>query len=1332
MRRGVGSILLKLGVLVPVVGILVGGISALVSGAFAMLGPLTLASTASVALAGSLTAVALAGTAAFVGFKGVGQAIKDGMDPKRAEQFAESMKKVAPAARPFIKEFIKLKDEFKGIRDAAAQGLFPGLERALSRVAPILPRMRNEFKILGQAAGDAVATIAQKFTSLNFRQNMAEIVGSTPIVVGDLAKAFGNLGQTIAATLAAAAPLTERFTGALRKSTKGLRDSAQAGKESGKLQSFFNRAGDAAAQMGRIIRNVVEGLFDVGKVGGKTGQMLFDVFEKATKGLADYTNKKKNVDGLKKAFDGIGTNVVSIGGLVKELGKAFLRMGANPGIGKTADALKKIVPDIERALNAGVDLGPKIAEFVGEIAKMFTALQESGGLGAVVDIFTAIAKAIRVLLELPFAGGIIKILAIVSALSLLGRVAGFAGKQMGKNFASLGNTVRFLNHPVRELNKRFPVLSGHMQTAQRRVTDLASRMREGIRNSALYDRAQHGLARAHTAVSKRVTALRTTFTQLRHPLQNFSKLFPQTAKSLTSLGVSAGAVLGQLGIGTPKAGAFGRAVSRLTQPVTTAGAALRNLGSKVMPQIQKSLTSFGVSTGAVLGSLGISGPKVGAFGHAMTRLSVPIKAAGAGFKQFGATAGQVMRGVGSDIAGPVKAGFQAMSNAAVTAGRAVGTALAPVSRVAQTVGQAVGRTATTAFNGLSTAATKTGKALGGAAVGIGRFANNNRFAAGAAALAAVQMSGLGGKLKLNNTLMGAAAGLMLGPVGAGFGAIAGFAVDAARSVTSFAGSIKATKTAIGSGNVSLMSETLKQSKADIATLKDEMNLTGIGDGITDFAKGAGQAFKDLFQGNLFSGRSKRKAELEQLVQDTGILERDLKRLNGTNVTLSAAINVGTAMRDITNFKASMKDLGKPISLDIKAPGGVEANTIVANLSGSLQELNANGLRTSAEFKQGTKALGDFLKSAGAGAGAVDILTDTLAGVTPVIDQIPADKKIKISAEDRELLNRLGVDDALIQQLVAEHNVPLGIHDGPLTLGLKAVSKNVQALTKQPFKATLGLTDTGIQKALNTAKTSLKDLTASEWKALVGAQADPALGGTIAKVKGEVQGVDKILALATVGSKRGDMRPVAQVLKEAGIINGKQFNALVGAKKGDMTAVLEVLKDAGVISTKQFNALVGVKPVKSGGGVFGSIAEAFSSIAKGVENLKTYPVAIQINITGIEKIAFLQAAMATVASQKTVTVNVTALTGNAKLAIAGLARTNPVIVQVTALTGNAKLAIAGLARKAPVNIQVKAITGNAKLAIAGCRRAPVNIQVRAITGNAKLAIAGIKGRTVNIR
>src|SRR5690606_28876789 len=86
-NRMIVSSVIKISVLLPIIGAVVAGLSSLVSGLYGLVAALGTASASSVALAGYLGALVQAGGFAMIGFKGVGEAIKNSFDPKNAKAF---------------------------------------------------------------------------------------------------------------------------------------------------------------------------------------------------------------------------------------------------------------------------------------------------------------------------------------------------------------------------------------------------------------------------------------------------------------------------------------------------------------------------------------------------------------------------------------------------------------------------------------------------------------------------------------------------------------------------------------------------------------------------------------------------------------------------------------------------------------------------------------------------------------------------------------------------------------------------------------------------------------------------------------------------------------------------------------------------------------------------------------------------------------------------------------------------------------------------------------------------------------------------------------------
>ena len=433
---------IKLGVLVPAIGAIGGALSSLVSGLFAVSSAAGTASASLVVIPGAIGAIGQAAATLMVGFKGLGKIIKEGFDPKKADQFKQALKGLAPEARGFVKEFVGLKNEFKDIQRSAQAGLFGGpngLTASLKQLEPLLPAIAGGFKKSGAAVADAISSMTSSFTNSTFTSNFGKVFNTNNAVIRNFGKILGDVGRIIVATLAAASPIILRTSKALATFFENLRKTTEIASDSGRLTGYFEKSASAAKLLGNIFKNVLEGLHDIGKIAQPTGIALLKAFEKATQKMADFTDKAKNVQNTQKYFKGVQTNVMAIGGLVKELGKAFLELGSSPGIAKTADAFKKIIPDIQKALQTSVaSIGPKLAELIGNLARLFTALEESGAITTVLSIFSGLVKVLTNLASVPLGGVAIKILAIASALGVLVKLGGGLAGNLNRGLGLFG------------------------------------------------------------------------------------------------------------------------------------------------------------------------------------------------------------------------------------------------------------------------------------------------------------------------------------------------------------------------------------------------------------------------------------------------------------------------------------------------------------------------------------------------------------------------------------------------------------------------------------------------------------------------------------------------------------------------------------------------------------------------------------------------------------------------------------------------------------------------------------------------------------------------------
>lgn len=441
-NRVIVSAGVKLSVLIPIIGAIVGGLSTLISGLYAVIATLGTAINSSMALVGVLGALGQGLVFAMIGFGGVGEALKNAFDPKKAKEFNAAMAKLTPEARKFVRQIQSMRKGFLEIREITSKNMFPGIVRGLKDLAILFPAIRIGAREAGLGVGEMFEEFANQISTDEFRISLTDVFKNNRPIMAEFGKSLGNVTRLLVALLDAAEPLTARFSAWFEGWTDYLATSAEAGNRTGRLTAYFEKAGDAMALWGRITHNFVEGLYEIGKVGSKSGFELLDVFDDATQRMADFTDSAENVEKLTKYFDDVKENFLSISGLIKELGAAFGRLGADKGVKKTADALTAIIPALEEALAKSIEtIGPKLAELIDQILELFIVLEESNAISNAISVFTGVAKAINSILSVPLIGGMAKmvlgIAAAVKALSIVAKLGGFMFSPLIGGFTKL-------------------------------------------------------------------------------------------------------------------------------------------------------------------------------------------------------------------------------------------------------------------------------------------------------------------------------------------------------------------------------------------------------------------------------------------------------------------------------------------------------------------------------------------------------------------------------------------------------------------------------------------------------------------------------------------------------------------------------------------------------------------------------------------------------------------------------------------------------------------------------------------------------------------------------
>lgn len=183
-------------------------------------------------LAGGVGAAALA-TA------GLGDALT-ALGEGDVDAIAKAMEKLPPAARGFAVELDALRPALDGLRDTAANGLFPGLSSGLADAMRALPQvnamMSDSARVLGRLAEDAGAFVG----SLDFRTDLGELGDSGARSLGMMGDAGLDLAAALTDVAVVAAPLTEWVTAGVASWAEWAAGAAEAGRASGGMAAALD------------------------------------------------------------------------------------------------------------------------------------------------------------------------------------------------------------------------------------------------------------------------------------------------------------------------------------------------------------------------------------------------------------------------------------------------------------------------------------------------------------------------------------------------------------------------------------------------------------------------------------------------------------------------------------------------------------------------------------------------------------------------------------------------------------------------------------------------------------------------------------------------------------------------------------------------------------------------------------------------------------------------------------------------------------------------------------------------------------------------------------
>lgn len=441
----------------------------------------------------------------------------------------DAFKDVSPAVEEFLRKLMSLEDEFKKIRFATQEGLFPGLTRSLDVVAGRIDELTPMFNKTGSVIGE----VAEGFVSNAFEgENFSKLQGvwsTNDKLIGNFGRSLTNLYTTLLNILTAARPLAERF-GAWIETLTG-RWAENTGNNIDGLTERFNKAGDVAADLGEIFSNLNRFFRGLGDAIEESGALedFIQYMKDSTEAWADFAEAGGDSEfDLVDYFAQANTNVQLVLTAISTLGKEILGLGGEESTGDFAAAVDEALQNFGEMFRIIGDGEGGFSEFIVSISELFLALAENESFGAFFNILNDVIDSLKEFIEIPFVkenlDKIFVFFAMAKAIGVVTRLSKFFG------LAVLGNIFKPFQMVEKAVNRSANGL-GFFKVLGMRLRTFAQSLGIVIRRFATR------ISRVFTVVRKALGSIvRGLFKFLGSIAKFFGKLLFMVGKALLALG----------------------------------------------------------------------------------------------------------------------------------------------------------------------------------------------------------------------------------------------------------------------------------------------------------------------------------------------------------------------------------------------------------------------------------------------------------------------------------------------------------------------------------------------------------------------------------------------------------------------------------------------------------------------------------------------------------------------------------------------------------------------------------------------------------------------------
>jgi hypothetical protein len=423
--------------LISALPLLADGLMALAAGGTAAVAGLSPLVGLLIALPATMFAVVTALGATVFGLKGMGDALKEVLNPDSDPQkVAVAMNKLTGEGRVLAFTLQRLvQGPLRAMARSTQRALAPGLTAAIMALMPLIPVLNANLTDSAELVGNLAHEGARVAGSPMFSGQLNRIMKANNVALDDGAHAAGSLVLVLMDLLDAARPVTKEMAALTREGAAFLADASEGGRQSGGLRAFFKDAWELGKDVGAVLRDLAVALYNIGaqadEAAGKLGGSLMDKVER----FRAWTESLQGQNAIRQWFTDALPVLSAFSKLIAALSWGMSEFSQAADLAPVIDQVTEELLPAFFELSGGLDddLIPALIDVATAATKFLEIITHSPVpevLGIMASGVLAIATAFKML-----PGPVKTVIAVVLALTFAIKAMQFATAGMAKVFA---------------------------------------------------------------------------------------------------------------------------------------------------------------------------------------------------------------------------------------------------------------------------------------------------------------------------------------------------------------------------------------------------------------------------------------------------------------------------------------------------------------------------------------------------------------------------------------------------------------------------------------------------------------------------------------------------------------------------------------------------------------------------------------------------------------------------------------------------------------------------------------------------------------------------------